>query len=456
MRTDERTFVDQLRSLAKIDDPQVVRAELESLAPQDIAEALIRLPEEDALSLLQRMDEEMAAYVLVDLPSELTKSLLDELPDATVAHYLDILPMDDAIELKEDIPDDRFEALLEVIPQEDADEIQRLLAYPEESVGRLMTEDFVEARPDMAIRDVLKDIREKPEEEYETVNDIYVLDEERKLLGVFSLRRAVRANPSQKVREIMLTDPVTVRPDLDEEEAARIVSRYGFYAVPVVDAEGYMLGIFTVDDAHEILEEADTEDVLALGAVTGEVEAYLSLSAIQLVRRRLPWLVILFVAEFLTGAVLRRYTDQAEGTRTRLTDLMVFVPLLIGAGGNAGAQVTTTITRALALGEVTTRDALLVLRREVIVAMILGLILGGIGYLRAFFGWESGAQVSAVVGLALPAIVIWATTVGSLLPIGAKALKFDPAVMSAPFITTFVDATGLIIFFEIAHRIAPF
>src|SRR5579885_251615 len=206
MRTDEKTFVDELRSLAKIEQPEVVQEHLESVRPEDIAEALPRLDFEEGLAILQRMDAEMAANVLVELPAESSRAFLDELPDATVAHYIDILPMDDAIALTDELPEERREAILQVIPEEDALEIQRLRSYPEDSVGRLITEDFVQVRPEATTSEILRDLREKPEAEYEMINDIYVLDEYRHLLGVFSLRRLLRADPHQTAKEMMMTD----------------------------------------------------------------------------------------------------------------------------------------------------------------------------------------------------------------------------------------------------------
>ena len=459
MRTDEKTFVDELRSLAKIEDPEVIREHLASIRPEDVAEALSRLEVEEGLWILQRLDAETAADVLVELPTETARAFLDELPDATVAHYIDILPMDDAIELTEELPEERREAILEVIPEEDASEITRLLSYPEDSVGRLITEDFVQVRPEATTSEILRDLREKPEAEYEMINDIYVLDEYRHLLGVFSLRRVLRADPHQTAKEMMMTDIISVPPDMHEEEAARLMAKYGFYALPVVDYRGRMIGIFTVDDAHDILEEADTQDVLALGGVSGDAEAYLSLSIWQLVKRRVPWLFGLFVAESLTGNVLRMYGQGADSLK--LNPLMFFIPLLIGCGGNSGSQVTTTITRSLALGEVKTNDWLRIMSREMLTALISGAILGLVGFIRTWLpvpilGWSSPVSLALVVGLTLPAIVLWATTVGSMLPLMAKRVGIDPAVMSAPFITTFVDATGLIIYFEIALRIVHF
>jgi magnesium transporter len=453
MRTDEKTLVERLRSLSKIQSPDVVLQELDGVRAEDLAEAFQRMEIEEGLAVLQQLEADTAADVLVELPTEIARAYLSELPDTTLAHYLDILPMDDALDLKEELPEERFEALLQLIPDEDALEIRRLMQYPEDSAGRLMTEDFVDVGPEETMADVLQRIRETPEEEYEMVNDIYVLDPARHLLGVFSLRDAIRSDPNITAADVMDEDVVSVAPETPSEEVAREIARYGLYAMPVLDRRGRMVGIVTVDDAQEVLEQAATEDVLKLGGVTGDAEAYLSLGSWQLIRRRIPWLLILFVAEFLTGTVLRHYTGEAkEGGTTRLAQLMVFLPLLIGAGGNSGSQVTTTITRALAVGEIRPRDAWIVFRRELVVAIAIGLCLGLIGFGRALM-WRSGYEISFTVALALPAIVIWAATVGSVLPLAAKRLGVDPAVMSAPFITTFVDATGLIIFFEIARNI---
>lgn len=457
MHTEERNTVEILRSLGKLDNPGVVRSTIQELGirAEDIAEAFPRLEFSDRIAVLERVDPLMAAYVMVELPTETARELVDELPDETVAHYLDVLPPDDAIELSEELEPERFEALLEVIPVEDAQEIRRLMAYPEGSVGRLVSEKFFEVAPDMTVADILTLIRRAPEDKYETVNDIYVLDEGRHLIGVFSLRKALRSDLDAPARTIMREEVVVASATDPAEEAARTMARYGFYALPVLDKRGRMIGIFTGDDAQAILREAESEDVLKLGGVSGDVEAYLSLSAFDLVKRRLPWLTILFVAEFFTGTVLRHYTHQAaEGGRTTLAQLMIFIPLLIGAGGNSGSQVTTTITRALAVGDVTPRDALLVLRRELLVALAIGAVLGGVGYLRAL-SWGATWGISLTVGLALPSIVLWAATVGSVLPLAAKRARIDPAVMSAPFITTFVDATGLVIFFEIARAVLP-
>lgn len=459
MLRDDLAFIDQLRSLAKIDNPEVVQDTLQGVHPEDLADAFTRLELEEQLAVLQQLETTTAADVMVALPTETARALVSELPDETVAIYLDILPMDDALDLREEMDPDRFEALLEVIPPEDAQEIRRLMAYPEDSVGRLATEKFFEVGPDASMADILADIRRAPEDKYETVNDIYVLNEGRHLLGVMSLRKVLRSALERTAREVMREEVVTVNTHDPAEDAARSMSRYGYYALPVLDYRGRMIGIFTGDDAQEILRAADSEDVLKLGGVSGDAEAYLSLSVAQIVKRRLPWLMILFVAEFFTGTVLRHYMlhedSAAQSSDPRLvaiSKLALFVPLIIGAGGNSGSQVTTTITRALAVGEIRTKDAFKIWSRELAIAAVIGASLGLVGWGRALM-WGNPLDFSLVIALALPSIVMWAASVGSLLPLAAKRLRIDPAVMSAPFIATFVDATGLIIYFEIASRV---
>ncbi|MBI5707033.1 MAG: magnesium transporter [Armatimonadetes bacterium] len=455
MRADEPTFIEQLKSLSRVEDPSIVREMLVGVQAEDLAEGLSRIELDEGLSILRKLDVEQASELLVEMPTETARKFVAELPDTTLAHYLDILPMDDALDLREELGDERFESLLEVIPTEDAEEIRRLMSYPEDSVGQLMTERFFEVMPDMTVKELLADIRRASDEKYETVNDLYVLDLNRHVLGVFSLRKAIRAASDVTARELMRTDLVTCKATDSAEEAARLMSRYGFYALPVLDWAGRMVGLFTGDDAQEVLQESETEDVLAMGAVIGPAEPYLSLGLGQLVRRRLPWLMILFVAEFLTAMVLRHYTGVAEeGGKTTLAQLMVFIPLLIGAGGNSGSQVTTTITRALAIGEIKAADAWVVLQREFVLSLCIGSALGVVGFGRALL-WGSGMPISLTVAIALPAIIMWAACVGSLLPIAAKRVGIDPAVMSAPFIATLVDATGLVIFFETALRLLP-
>jgi magnesium transporter len=457
MRVNEQDLFENLQTLARDASREEIRENLKQFRPEDIAEALVRLDFEDQLTILQSLTPEFAGDVLVELPTQTARDLLREIPDEVAAHYLDILPVDDALELVEVLGEHRLEALLEVIPAEDAREIRQHLTYPEGSAGQLMSRDYLSATPDTTMEGILALIREAPDS-IETVNYVYVVSRHHYLKGVLTVRRILRADPLMTAEEVMNSDVVSVNARSGEEEVARLMAKYAFSALPVVDDRGQMLGIITADDAQEVIDEADTEDVLAFGGVTGNADSYLSLKTWDLVKRRLPWLMILFVAETFTGVVLRNYVPtetQSAATQhlATIAKLTLFIPLLIGAGGNSGAQVTTTITRALALGELRTSDYFRVLRREMVTALIIGLTLGILGYGRALFGWNSGVGISLVVGISLLAIILWATLISSILPLAAKRVGIDPAVMSAPFISTFVDATGLIIYFEIARRI---
>lgn len=444
-------MVNLLKTLSRQRDHKLIRENLKEQNPVDLADGIARLTENEALSLLSQLDEAQVADILIELPEERLKSLLTYLPDSAVAYYLDILPMDDAVWLHDIVGEERFEALLNVIPREDAQEIRRLLTYPEESVGRLMTEAFFEVTPDMTMQDVLDDIRRSPEKKYELVNDVYVLGEDDHLVGVMSLKKVIRSSPSALARDIMNTEPIICQVDDLAEDAARKMARYGFYALPVLNTRGQMLGVLTGDDAQDIIREADTEDMLKLGAVVGNADSYASQSVWTLYKRRMPWLLALFMADSLTGSVMRYYQGSMN-----LTSLTLFIPLIIGTGGNSGSQITTTITRALAVGEIRGSDIWFVIRRELMVGLFLGVTLGLCGFFWAW-RWSKGRpedfQIQIVVGLAIPAIVLWSSTIGSMLPITARRVGIDPAVMSAPFISTFVDATGLIIYFEIAERI---
>lgn len=447
-------LANKLRALAGT-KPSARPIDLDDARPEDLADAILLLTPEETAQALGHMEPEVAAQILVDAPTTRVRLVVPMLEDRLLAAYLDVLPMDDAIDLQEEIDEERWEKLLGLIPAEDAAEIRRLQNYPKGSVGRLMTEAYFWAAPYATVESLLVDLRSANQEKYESVMAVYVVADDRKLIGIISIRRLLRAHPQMLASEVMNTDIVSVLVTDSDEESARTMAKYGFYALPVLDETGRLKGIFTGDDAQEILQDADTKDVLALGGVSGTVEAYLSLNPWQLYARRMPWLLALFVAETLTGHVLRFYGQSEDGLD--ISPLMYFVPLLIGAGGNAGSQVTSTITRSLALNEITSKDWLKVIGREWAVACLIGLTLGVVGALRAFapppFGWQAGFQMSVLIALALPCIVIWASTVGSCLPIAAKKVGIDPAVLSAPLVTTLVDATGLIIYFEIARRV---
>lgn len=447
------TLAEQIQEAIETADGSLASL-VQVVAPQDIAEALSLLedPAQQARVLVQ-LDEALASEVLDYLEPALVKQIFEHLPDTKAARLLSALPADDAAQILEQLEEDEAQVLLRQMAPPEAREVRELLEYPPNTAGRLMVRQYVRVRPEWTSEQTLDYLRQVGTE-IETIYYLYVVDIRQRLIGICSLRELVLADPSKRIEQIMETDLVVVHPETDQEEVANLLSKYDLLAVPVVDELGRMLGIVTIDDVVDILVSESTEDVLKLGGVEAAEEPYLTQSPWDLVRRRVRWLLLLFLAERLTGTVLRHYDEEIQ----QFSALAWFIPLLIGTGGNAGSQTTTTITRALALGEVRLNHVLKVMGREMWTGILLGLLVGMVGVANAFLwsGTLSTAQrieLALTIGLAQVAIITMATTVGAMLPLLAKRLNIDPAVMSAPFITTLIDAAGLLLYFWIAKWI---
>ncbi|MBC8103318.1 MAG: magnesium transporter [Cytophagales bacterium] len=435
-------------------------AALRTQHPADIAEAMSELARPEALAVFNWLDNVRAAEVLDEVDSELVRYILDNAPPGRIADLLDRLPMDDAAEVVSEASRENAEELLAALSErspEDAAEVRELLSYGDQTAGRLMTDKFMRLTGDSTVDKAFDAIRHA-DPDVETLNDLYVVEphrgqrNEERLLGVLSLRDLVRARPSQRIRDIMVRDPITVTVDTDQEEVARLISKYDFLAMPVLDRNGSLAGIVTVDDVVDVLVEEQTEDVLKQSGISVEPgvinQPYFTVPVLKVFRSRIGWLMLLFVAETATGVVLRHFEDELA----RVVALSFYVPLLIGTGGNTGAQTVSTIIRGIALKEIRGKDTGRVLVRELISGLLLGLALGAVGFGRALL-WDhspGGIQIALVVGLTILAICTWANTIGSLIPLLAQRLKIDPALVSAPLITTLVDATGLAIYLTIA------
>jgi len=334
----------------------------------------------------------------------------------------------------------------------DAEEVRELLTYEEGTAGRLMTDSFVRLVANSSVAQAFALVR-GADAEIETLSDLYIVENdargEEKLVGVLSLRDLVRARDDQIIADVMARDLITVSVDTDQEEVARQFRKYDFLAMPVLDRDGFLAGIVTVDDIIDVLTEEQTEDQLRFAGVSVEPGVtnlpYFSTPLWRVVKSRVGWLILLFVAETATGFVLRHFGDELH----QVVALSFFIPLLIGTGGNTGAQTVSTIIRGLALKEIKINDTWRVLGREVLSGLMLGAFLGTIGFARAMV-WGSGVQLSLVVALTLLVICTWANTIGSMIPLLAQRFKVDPALVSAPLITTLVDATGLAIYLSIA------
>jgi magnesium transporter len=366
--------------------------------------------------------------------------------------WLRSLAPDDAADLLQEAPAESRETLLAVLEEATRREVNALLAYEEDDAGGLMSPRFARVRPDMTVDEAILYMRRQATHRLETIYYGYVLDRDQKLLGVVSFRDLFQAQGQSRVRDVMGADLVTVPATMDQEQVGRVFAQHDLTAIPVVDESGRMVGIVTVDDIVDVVQEEATEDIHKMGG-SGALDApYLEVGFLGMLHKRAGWLIVLFMAQFLTTLVLLRY----ESFFDRLSVLAVFIPMIVSSGGNSGSQASTLVIRALALGEVHLRDWGRVLLRELAVGLALGLLLGGIGLLRiVLLPPESGAAVEpwrlgTTVALSVLGVVLWGTISGSMLPFLLRRARLDPAGASAPLVSTLVDVVGLLVYIAIA------
>jgi magnesium transporter len=365
------------------------------------------------------------------------------LPTDALIRIVDKMEPDEAADLLGDIHPQRAQAVLAGL--EDPDEVRPLLLHPDDSAGGLMTSEFLALRRLMTAAEAIQAIHAwKPAAE--AVYYLFVVDGHGRLCGMVNLRQLIVAEPSTPIVEIMDPEVISVRAGTDQEDCARLMSRYDLLALPVVDAGDVLMGVITIDDLVDVLEEEATEDIQRLGGTQPLDRPYLDTSVFTITRKRIGWLLLLFVTETLTGSVLRHFENELQSA----VALAFFVPLLIGTGGNAGSQTTSTLIRALATGDVGLADALRALWHELRTGLLLGIGMAAIAYVRALT-WGSTQALALTVSLAILAIVVWANGLGSLLPLLAARLRIDPAIVSGPVMSTLVDATGLFIYFTMAR-----
>lgn len=409
---------------------------LEDLQPIELSRLFSFLGDESLARMLSRLDDRDAARILARMSADQAADILEEIDpdDATDIFY----------EVEQSDPASAGAILVEMDPDEAA-EIRELMAYPPDSAGGIMTPAFVAVYPDLRADQTVVALRHVAEEA-ETINYVYVVDREDKLLGVLSLHSLVLSRPETPVRELMFSHLWSVSVDTDQEVAARLLLDRNLLALPVTDPDGRLVGIITADDVAEVLEEEDTEDFERLGGSQPLEVPYLRASPTLLFRKRIVWLFVLFIASFFTVSIQEHFDD----TLARWTILAAFVPILIGTGGNVGSQTVSTIIRAMALDEVKPRHILQIVGKEMLTGLALGLVMGVLMFVRAIMANDGTGQIGLVVGLTVLALTVWAATVGAILPIVLSKLKVDPAVVSAPFISSLVDSTGLFIYFTLA------
>jgi magnesium transporter len=407
----------------------------------------------EGLSLLTHAEAE---DLLLGLPArDQADLILTTLPDDRRS-WMRLLPPDDAADVIQEAPEEERDGLLSLLDEPTRREVSALLAYAEDEAGGLMNPRYARLRPDMSADEAITYLRRQARERLETIYYVYVLDPAQRLLGVVSFRELFAASPGKSIRDIMHSDVITAREDMDQEALSRMFAEQDLLAIPVVDADGCVKGIVTVDDIVDVVQEEATEDIQKFGGMAALDAPYLDAGFWSMVRKRAGWLAVLFVGEMLTATAMGFFEHEIA----RAVVLALFVPLIISSGGNSGSQASTLVVRAMALGELRLRDWWRVIRRELAAGVALGTVLASIGFVRivlwrAVFGvyGDHFLLIALTVGTSLVGVVTFGTMAGSMLPLLLQRLGFDPASASAPFVATMVDVSGLVIYFTVASLI---
>lgn len=425
---------------------------LNAASPIELADLLETRSIHEQRLIFNSLSPQIATRTFEYLPIRIQKNLLNTMPSQKVANLLNALSPDDRTSLLAELPEMLVNQLLKYLSPEERAISIKLLGYPENSVGRLMTPDYIAIKIDWSVREVLDYVREKGRDS-ETINVIYVVDDQGVLIDDFRIRELLFASLDAKIKDLADHKFIALRVNDTAEQAIIVFRKYDRTALPVIDANGILVGIVTFDDIMEISAKVDTEDMQKIGGVEALEEPYMTTPFFNLIQKRAVWLVALFLGELLTASAMGYYEDEIA----KAVVLALFVPLIISSGGNAGSQASTLIIRALALGEISLRDWWKIMRREIFSGLFLGIILGSIGFIRITL-WSQFTHIYGIhwlliawtVFFALTGVVLWGSLIGAMLPLILKRCGFDPAVSSAPFIATLVDVTGLIIYFSIA------
>ena len=431
------------------DDPAQVQALLDEIHPEDLADLVSELEPDEAAKLLAHLPAEDAAPIFERLQDHEQEELVEQMRPESVAEIASEMAADDRADLFNALPEamgeQLFEALRKVDP-EAAREVREIEKWPDTSAGHLMTIDFVAVSPRMLVSEALENVRRRARERDEFVYTVYALDKDKKLEGVASLRDLLVADPVQSIAEVMRTNVISVLPTMDQEDVARRMAKYDLNVMPVVSDDGRVLGVVTIDDIIDVLVREQTEDVQKIGGVEPLDVPYFQTSFLTFIRKRAVWLIILFVEEFFTQTALRHYDYIMEAVKGAL----LYVPLLISAGGNSGSQSSTLVIRGLALGEIKIGDWWRILLREAVMGLVLGIMIAGIAMGRVMMYPDQSFDFALTVGVTVLGIILAGCTVGAMLPILLKRLKIDPATSSTPFIASLVDTLGVVIYAHVA------
>lgn len=453
MELEQEGLFEQFSSLIATEDKIAIRDFLNEQNISDVAELINEYPDDEA-TIIANMAIHRAAKVFKILDFTTQKQIIKELPSNKTAELLNELPADDRTDFLEELPKTAIRDLIKLLDPEERKITLSLLGYPEDSVGRLMTPDYVYVYAHNTVAEVFDTIR-KYAKNSETIDVIYVIDEQGELIDDMRIRDVILASPRKKVEELIDGRVVALNVNDDQEHASQVFKMNNRVALPVTDDNNKLLGIVTIDDMLWVANEEFSEDMQKMGGTEALDEPYLDMPLLKLFRKRVGWLIVLFIGEMLTATAMGYFEDEIA----KAVVLALFVPLIISSGGNSGSQASTLIIQAMAVGEITIADWWRVMRREILSGLMLGSVLGIIGFIRVA-AWHAivptiyGAHwmmIGFTVGFSLVGVVLWGTLSGSMLPMLLKRLGADPAVSSAPFVATLVDVTGLIIYFSFAY-----
>lgn len=425
---------------------------LNDWTPADLANLIEETSEKDRVILFRLLHKDLATDTFEFIEVEQQIELIKAMGNKEIATILNEMAPDDRTALFEELPSSALKQFVTLLSPEEKIIAKTLLGYPEDSVGRLMTPDYIAVKADWTISESIKYIRENGKDS-ETLNIIFIVDEKGKLIDDLKIRELILAEPEKKINDLMDENFVALHVTDDQEKAVVVFKEYDRIALPVIDNKGVLLGLVTVDDVLDVAEEEATEDMQKIGGLTALEESYSTISILQMMKKRAGWLSLLFIGELFTASAMGFFENEIG----RALILVLFVPLIISSGGNSGSQASTLVIRALSVGEIKLKDWFFVMKREIISGLILGSILGILGFLRIFV-WQSFSDIFGIhwfllaltVSVSLLGVVLWGTLAGSMLPIILKKLGADPAVASAPLVATLVDVTGLVIYFSVA------
>jgi magnesium transporter len=444
-KEEEKTLAETLQELLSSRQYTLLRQTISEMNTVDVAAAMSEMEDEDSLKMFRILPKDMAADVFADLEMDVQQYIIQSMSDREASNIIENLMADDATDLLEEMPASVVKRILANASPETRADINHLLRYPEDSAGSIMTVEYVDLHEDMTVSDAIERIRKKGVDS-ETINICYVVTKQKILVGTVALRYLLIMKPDEIIGDIMNTNVISINTMTDQEEAARMFQKYGFTAMPVVDNESRMVGIITIDDVVDILEEEATEDIEKMAAIVPSDKPYPKVGILETYKNRIPWLLFLMISATFTGAIITGFEDALSA----YVVLTAYIPMLMDTGGNAGSQASVSIIRGLSLKEIEFNDLFKIIWKEIRVAVLCGLTLAVANFAKLLLIDKVSLLVAAVICLTLLFVVLIAKLVGCCLPMLASKIGFDPAVMASPFITTIVDALSLLVYFNIA------